>query len=104
MSTLKKSLLALLEGIAKCEARPSNVAGGTALFFNCKEFAHFHNDNEIDLRLTRNVIKSLGFSQPSGSMHHPTRVASSQWIELRFHTESEAQKVAELVKLAIAQL
>jgi hypothetical protein len=37
-------------------------------------------------------------------MHHPTRVASSQWIELRFHTEAEAQKVAELVKLAIAQL
>lgn len=104
MSNLKETLLELLEPIAGFEARPSEVAGGTALFYKGKEFAHFHHDNEIDMRLTRKIIKSRGLSHPSGSAHHPTRAASSQWIELRFHTEAEVRHVAELARVAIAQL
>ncbi|MDO6386561.1 luciferase family protein [Uliginosibacterium sp. 31-12] len=104
MASLKNQLLALLASIEGFEAQPSQVAGGTALFFRGKEFAHFHNDQEIDLRLTRKIIKSLGLSHPSDSQLHPTRAASSQWIEVRFNTPAEVQRVAELVKLAIVQL
>ena len=104
MASLKHQLLSSLESIVGFEAQASMVAGGTALFFRGKEFAHFHNDHEIDLRLTRKVIKSLGLSHPPGSQLHPTRSASSQWIEIRFNNEGEARHVAELVKLAIAQL
>jgi Family of unknown function (DUF5519) len=104
MPSLKQQLLASLKSIEAFEAQPSKVAGGTALFFRGKEFAHFHNDHEIDLRLTRKVIKSLGLSHPTGSQLHPTRSASSQWIEIRFYNACEVQRVAELVKLAIAQL
>ena len=104
MPNLKQILLELLEPIAEFEALPSKVAGGTALYYKGKEFAHFHHDNEIDLRLTGKVIKSLGLSHPTGSENHPSRAASSPWIELRFHTEAEAKRVAELVKLAITQL
>jgi hypothetical protein len=104
MASLKHQLLAALTSIEGFETRLSKVAGGTALFFRGKEFAHFHNDHEIDLRLTRKVIKSLGLSHPPRSQLHPTRSASSHWIEVRFNTEAEAMRVAELVKLAIAQL
>ena len=104
MESLKHQLLASLASIEGCETQPSKVAGGTALFFRGKEFAHFHHDHEIDLRLTRKVIKSLGLSHPPRSTLHPTRAASSQWIEVRFNTPAEVQRVAELVKLAIAQL
>ncbi len=104
MASLKHQLLASLASIEGFEAQPSKVAGGTALFFRGKEFAHFHNDHEIDLRLTRKVIKSLGLSHPPRSQLHPTRSVSSQWIEVRFNTEAEAHRVAELVRLAIAQL
>lgn len=103
-STLKLQLLASLSSTDGLEAHASRVAGGTALFFRGKEFAHFHNDHEIDLRLTRSVIKSLGLSHPTRSQLHPTRSASSHWIEVRFHTSTEVQRVAELVKQAIAQL
>jgi len=104
MTSAKQHLLGLLESIDGFTAEPSKVAGGTALFYRGREFAHFHHDNEIDLRLTRKVIKSLGLSHPPGSKLHPTRSASSQWIELRFDTTAEARRVAELVKLAIAQI
>jgi hypothetical protein len=42
--THQQQLIALLEGIADFEARPSPVAGGIALYFHGKEFTHFHDD------------------------------------------------------------
>lgn len=104
MDSLKRQLLASLASVEGFEAQASRVAGGTALFYRGKEFAHFHHDHEIDLRLTRKLIKSLGLMHPAGSTLHPTRAASSQWIELRFHTPADVARIAELVRLAIAQL
>ena len=104
MPSLKQDLLELLAPIEGFTAQPSKVAGGTALFYCGKEFAHFHNDNEIDLRLTRILIKSLGLSHPATSEQHPTRAASSQWIEVQFQTAYEVHCVAELVTLASAEL
>lgn len=101
---LKQDLLARLASIEGFEVRPSRVAGGTALFFRGREFAHFHHDHEIDLRLTRPLIRSLGLVHPEGSAHHPRRAASSPWIELRFHSAEDVRRVAELVRLAIERL
>jgi hypothetical protein len=104
MASLKHELLEVMKTIEGLEALPSKVAGGTALFYKGKEFAHFHHDNEIDLRLTKGLIKNLGLSHPPGSPFHPTRAASSNWIELRFHTSEEVQVVAGLVRQATSQL
>lgn len=104
MATLQQQLLADLAAIEGFEARPSQVAGGIALFFRGKEFAHFHHAHEIDLRLTRAVIRAQGLVQPERWPPHPTRAATSHWIALRFHTPAEARRVCELVRLAIAQL
>ncbi len=104
MAALKQQLLALLASVEGVTAEPSPVAGGTALLFRGKEFAHFHSDNELDLRLTRKVIASLGLSHPPGSVHHPGRSATSPWIEVRFASPSEVRRAADLVKLAVAQL
>ncbi|WP_235531859.1 MULTISPECIES: luciferase domain-containing protein [unclassified Roseateles] len=101
---LKLKLLQSLVSIEGLAAEPSPVSGGTALFFRGREFAHFHDDHELDLRLTKKVIRALGLSHPAGSVHHPTRSSSSPWIEVRFHTDAEAERVAELVKVAIEQL
>lgn len=104
MTTLKQQLLDLLVSVEGVTAESSPVAGGTALCFRGKEFAHFHHDHEIDLRLTRKVIASLGLSHPAGSASHPTRAATSPWIEVRFNSSSEVLRAAELVKLAVGQL
>jgi hypothetical protein len=104
MSSLKQELLQQLHQIEGLEAHPSRVAVGTALFYQGKEFAHFHHDTEVDLRLTKMVIKSLGLSHPPRSVNHPTRSTSSQWIEVRFETKDDVSKVIGLVHLAVAQL
>jgi len=104
MNMLKQKLLHSLASIEGLAAERSPVSGGTALFFRGRELAHFHNDHELDLRLTKKVIHALGLSHPTVSVHHPTRSSSSPWIEVRFYTGAEAERVAELVKIAVAQL
>jgi hypothetical protein len=104
MPSLKSHLLSELRQIEGVEDRPSPVTGGSALFYLGKEFAHFHHDRELDLRLTKTVIRELGLEHPPGSVHHPTRSPNSAWIEVRFTVPADVQQVVELVKLAIAQL
>ncbi len=101
---LKQELLKALASIEGLTAEPSAVSGGIALFFRGCEFAHFHNDNELDLRLTKKVIQAQGIAHPTDSTHDPDRSPSSPWIEVRFTKESEVERTAELIKLAIAQL
>ncbi|MFC7420573.1 luciferase family protein [Iodobacter arcticus] len=101
---MMNQLLAELRKIEGVEDRPSPVAGGCALFYFGKEFAHFHNTNELDLRLTKAIIRKLGMQHPPDSLHHPTRSPNSAWIEVRFSLASDIPKLVELVKLAITKL
>lgn len=97
-------MIAEVQKIEGVEERPSPVAGGSSLVYCGKEFAHFHDDHELDLRLTKAVIRELGLEHPPGSVHHPTRSTNSSWIELRFEAPSEVRRVAELVRLAVSKL
>ena len=103
-SEIKTLLLEELAAIDGLEVRASAVARGTALFYQGREFAHFHNGHELDLRLTKKVIQRLCLSHPESSGQHPDRSANSPWIVLSFHTDDDMERVSELVKLAVANL
>ena len=96
MTKLRKELVKKLEKINGLEDRPSKVAGGSALFYKDKEIAHFHHDNEIDVRLTNKVIRKEKLAQPIGSKVHKQRSPSSQWIEIRFETSKEVDEAVRL--------
>jgi hypothetical protein len=103
-ANLRKRLVQnLLAEIDALEERTSIVAGGSAMFYKGKEIAHFHSDNEVDLRLTKQLIKREGLSHPTDSEVHPNRAASSQWMELRFHKTADIAKIVRLFKLACEQ-
>lgn len=103
MPKLKQLLVEKLEEIPGLEDRPSKVAGGSAIFFNNKEIAHFHTNNEIDVRLTKKIIKKENLSQPSDSDFHHHRGPGCEWIELRFRNEKQVDEVVRLFKLALEQ-
>jgi hypothetical protein len=98
---LVENLLAEIPGL---EERASKVAGGSAFFYRDKEIAHFHHDTEVDLRLTKQVIKKEGLAHPTDSFVHANRSPSSQWIELRYSEPSDIEEVVRLFKLACAQV
>lgn len=104
MENLKARLVAEVQKIDGVEDRPSPVAGGSALFYRGKEFAHFHNDTELDLRLTKKLIKAEALQHPKDSVQHANRAAGSPWIELRFNSVKDVDEVARLVRLATSEL
>lgn len=101
MSRLRNQLVKKLQEIPDLEDRPSKIAGGTAIFFKEKEIAHFHHDNEIDVRLTAKVIRKLKLEHPKDSKLHRGRAKTSQWMELRFYNSTEVEQIVELFKLAL---
>lgn len=104
MPSPKHELLELLGEIDGLTSEPSKVAGGVALFYRGQELGHFHSDTEVDLRLTKKVIKELGLTHPPRSTRHPKRGASSQWIEMRFHDSDDVRRIADVLRAAIAKL
>ncbi len=80
---------------------PGRDDGFSALCYRGKALAHFHNDNELDIRLTKQIITREALKHPRNSVSHPKRSNNSHWIELRFHTAADLDRVVELVKIAI---
>lgn len=103
MSKLRKVLVEKLSRISGLEDRPSKVGGGSAIFYNGKEIAHFHHDNEIDVRLTKKIIRQEGLNHPSDSTIHKHRSPTSEWIEIRFTKVADVDEVVRLFKLALRQ-
>ncbi len=102
MAALRKKLVHELEKISGVEEKPwpERDDGFSTLHYKGKEFAHFHNNNELDVRLTRGIIRQEGLVHPDNSYVHPNRSKNSQWIELRFTRSSHVDEIVRLVKLA----
>ena len=106
MSELKASLTEKILGITGVSEMqfPTDRGGFTSFVYKNKEFAHFHPTNEIDLKLTKNLIASEKVKHPKGSAVHPKRSNGSPWIELRFSSAKEVNEIFRLVKLAIEKI
>jgi len=105
MAKLQDRLIASFQKLgAEHVPYPGRDDGFCGVRFRGKEFAHFHDFNELDLKLSKSTITSEGLCHPSNSQVHPKRGAGSHWIELRFNRASELDEIIRLVKLAMKQL
>ena len=105
MTTLRKNLIARVAELGVEDVPLAGRSDGfSSLFYRGKDFAHFHNDNELDLRLTKAVIRREGLTHPDKSIRHPKRSRTSNWIELRFHSEADLDPIVRLIGLAIQDL
>lgn len=97
---LLSRLLKEIESIPGVSTEVSPVAGGYCVVFKGKEFGHFHNEQEIDLKLTKKLIMENGLKHPADSSFHPNRSVNSPWIELRYSNVKEMKQVLQYIKLA----
>lgn len=100
---LRADLIKRLQKIPGVVSRKSKFADIGAIFFKEKEIAHFHHDHEIDVRLTKKVIRKEGLNHPTGSKLHKHRSPTSEWIEIRFKKPADVTEVVRLFKLAVKQ-
>lgn len=105
MATLRARLIERIQKFGvEDRPLPGRDDGFSSLCHRGKAFAHFHSDSELDLRLTKKVISREGLTHPSGPTVHPNRSKASPWIELRFHTSADLDRIVRLVKLAVEDM
>lgn len=98
--SLKKELQVRLLDQLNLEEKKSKFSANTALFFGKKEIAHFHQGNELDLRLTKAEIKKgqwLAKSDPRLSQERK----GSEWVQVRFRKEEDLSFILQLTAIAI---
>jgi hypothetical protein len=102
MNSLRNTLSKRLRELGVEEhAEPGRDDGFASLSFRGKEFAHFHTDSEIDIRLGKDVIRRERLVHPSDSTVHPDRSKNSPWYEMKLSTASDVEAVVRLVTIAI---
>lgn len=69
--------------------------------FKGKEVAHFHGNNELDVRLSPEVVKREGLTHASNRVGHPNRKNGGTWLIVRFTRESHLAEMLRLVEIAI---
>lgn len=97
--SLKEELGERILELPDVELRTSRFSDREAFFVGKREFAHFHPKNEIDIRLTRQVIRRLKAeleADPKATLR-----GSSDWVEYRFPRRTDLARAAELVALAL---
>ena len=106
MNSLRNQLSKKILNLPNTEKKVFNGKNGELISFlyKNKEFAHFHNNNVIDIRLTKRIIQQEDLKHPSKSENHPKRSLSSPWIELQFNNKKEIALVFSYIQLAIEQI
>jgi hypothetical protein len=100
--SLRDSLIAgLLKFPPEVEEHRSRFAPMMAWRVSGREFLHFHGENEIDLRLTRAVIRDQR-AQLRGDHRVDLRQHSSDWIRVSLSSPDDVRFALRLARLAVA--
>lgn len=99
-NTLKKELLARVLDLANLESKKSRFSEEEAIFLGRREIAHFHSSTEIDIRLTRSVIKKMGILE-SGDPRLLVERKGSDWVAVKFKKEADLGLVVSLIEAAV---
>lgn len=96
---LRKELSARILELPDVKERKSKFAAAPAFFRGKKEFAHFHGPREIDLRVTKAKIRSLGLLKCEDA-----RIAienrSGDWIQFRFEGPEDLDECLRYAEIA----
>ena len=99
MPSLEERLGDRILELSDVELRKSRFSEREAFYVGKREFAHFHRQNEIDIRLTRKVIRNL--KEELKADPKATLRGSSDWLEYRFPRSGDLDRAAELAALAL---
>src|SRR5215472_12870670 len=93
-----RARLACIDGVAESDSvyKPT-----PAYWVNGTEILHFENESEVDIRLTRTVIRSRR-SALRADDRVALRASGSDWLTVRVHDPADEDFVVELAEAAAA--
>ncbi len=74
------------------------------VFFGNKEFAHFHGQTILDLRLSVKIIREEQLSRDVSARIHPNRSQNSRWICFELKSPADVDRLLHLVQRACDEL
>lgn len=101
MPTLGQRLAARLRRFEDVIEADSAFQPGQGYWVNGKEIAHLDEDDVLDLRLTRNVIRERR-AELKADPRVTLRRSGSDWVEVRFRTLADVEFAAILMEQAVA--
>lgn len=102
MAKLRKMLITELEKIPGVDVHLwTPERDFMVIDYKGKEVAHFHGNNELDVRLSPEFVKREGLTHASNRVGHPNRKNGGTWLIVRFTRESHLAEMLRLVKTAI---
>lgn len=102
MAELRKQLIKKLEMIQGINVRLWKPDSDFMVIeYQGKEVAHFHGNNELDIRLSKEVVKRDGLTHAPNHIGHPNRKNGGLWLMARFTRENHLAEIIRLVKMAI---
>lgn len=102
MAELRKKLINKLEKLSGIDVhlwKPDSDF--MVIEYKGKEVAHFHGNNELDIRLSKEVVKRDGLTHAPNHVGHLNRKIGGRWLIARFTRESHLAEMVRLVKMAI---
>lgn len=91
-------LEARILSLAGVEGRRSRWGHGDAYWIGTREFAHFHSQDRLDIRVGRETLKARPEIRSDSRL--VLRTQASDWIEFRLKQRTDVNDAFKLVKLA----
>jgi len=79
---------------------PSQFGGEPAFWAHGQEIVHFHDDDVVDLRLTRGEIRGRRADLRADPRVELRVSTSSDWVEIHFSTPADIEFVVDLARVA----
>lgn len=102
MAKLRKQLIEELEKIPGIDVHLwTPERDFMVIDYKGKEVAHFHGNNELDIRLSPEFVKREGLKHAPNRIGHPNRKNGGTWLVVRFTRENHIAQMLRLIKVAI---
>jgi len=97
--SLKEQLGNRILTLPNVDLQKSRFSSNEAFVSAGREFAHFHNNDVIDIRLTKKLIRQF-----QTELRQDARVTlrnASDWLEFAFNNDEDLEKAVALTQLAL---
>jgi hypothetical protein len=98
----RPTLDARLRLIAGVTAKPSRFSDIDSYWVGTTEIAHFHDDETLDVRLTRNEIRARTAALRADPRVELRQSKDADWLAVRFVTLEDVEFAVDLVRVAAA--
>jgi hypothetical protein len=102
MTSRRRQLEQRLGKIPNVVVEPSQLGGEPAFWSHGREIMHFHDDDVVDLRLTRGEIRDRRADLRADPRVELRASTSSDWVEIHFSSPADVEFVVDLARVAAA--